>query len=205
MRKCKHKQTRFTWRVDEDRRWVFVAHCHDCGAAMSLGPSNDVGCEVDIEAAKRLTKLGHPAADIWWDWDGYLMADDDNETNASAYDWGPTRPIAEQGPGAFAQVAAEHATFKAAAERYGDLRLSAANHLANLINTEVDAAITSADAKQAACDAHGYGGKPPIDPSQLVGLSDFVPASLDDCEHPEPLVSDGECVCGAQVDRRGDL
>lgn len=44
-----------------------------------------------------------------------------------------------------------------------------------LFNDELAAAHASADAKEAALDAHGYDGKAPVSPGQIVGLGDFVP------------------------------
>lgn len=246
MRKCKHKHVRFTWQLGAVDR-AYAAHCQDCGAVMSPGPSNDVGCEVEIRAARLIQyREARPKRNLisrpewaglhgfdgyledhegWWSegwWAGAILAewlacDNPRLETPDAWPWDPTRPIAEQGPvGAFAQVAAEHATFNAAAERYDDLRLSAAkqlvatlvmhsdpaapdhakqceqlcnilkaaesrspiasDHFAAMFNAECDAAIASADAKQVAMDAHGYGGKSPIDSSQLVGLSDSVPS-----------------------------
>jgi hypothetical protein len=45
-----------------------------------------------------------------------------------------------------------------------------------LVDREAAAANAAVDAKERALDEHGYGGKEPSDPSQLTGLSGYVPA-----------------------------
>jgi hypothetical protein len=60
--KCKHKSS---------TAFHVTAACYDCGEQMALGPSNDVGCEIEIRKLR----------------------------NATAWSWDPTRPIAQQGPG----------------------------------------------------------------------------------------------------------
>lgn len=47
--RCKHKQDDFTWFRDGE---AYSRHCRGCGERLSLGLSNDVGCEVEIRAAE---------------------------------------------------------------------------------------------------------------------------------------------------------
>jgi hypothetical protein len=48
--------------------------------------------------------------------------------------------------------------------------------LDTLIDEEAAAAHAAMDAKERSLDEHGYGGKQPVDPSQIVGLEGYIPA-----------------------------
>lgn len=134
MKKCTHEFTRMRLKDGSERHgpslamviryypasWpdVLSAKCDDCNVQLSLGPSNDAGCEVEIRAASLssdpLETGTHEENSDWWahpnderDADatfqtaGYLARElathDDRETrDADAWPWDVSRPVAGQ-------------------------------------------------------------------------------------------------------------
>lgn len=66
MKRCKHKRTSGWVRrkpyAEYESHWIT---CDDCGAYLSFGPANDVGCEVEITAVIMVaTGTWHLLADL---------------------------------------------------------------------------------------------------------------------------------------------
>lgn len=133
-------------------------------------------------------ETGGSDEDGWHEWHAGWLArelathDHRGERDAKAWSWDPTRPVTDQGPGqAYAgvdrSVSADLVDMTAAQDSRSieDVILAAASStLAAIINAEIAAGIASADAKQAALDEGGYGGKSLVEPGQIVGLGSFT-------------------------------
>jgi hypothetical protein len=82
--KCRHpKRRRWTYRkviVRFDNRSDLLVYdfCNRCGAWLSLGPANDAGCFVEIEAARIASTVASG--------DGFVTIDWDSAVGGAAYD-----------------------------------------------------------------------------------------------------------------------